>query len=402
MNNHIFQGMELTDVRVSSRILSTIKGKNNGPIYFFFAGIHGNEKAGISALQELFQELETQKDNIKGTLHAILGNRSALYENARFIDIDLNRIWTEDRIAYVKDSNRNTLNIEELEMLDLIHLINHEIQDKKTPVYFIDFHTTSSQSIPFITINDALINRKLAMKFPVPVILGIEEFLEGPMLSYINYKGFVALGFEAGQHEDPKSKENTISFIYLTLSFTGAFVEHDPKKHFFHFNRLAERTFHLNKAFEIVHHHQLRFKDSFQMLPGFESFQTLKKGETLAILNGHPFLSPISGRILMPLYQKQGNDAFFIIHRIPEWALKLSSFLRKYKLYKLMRILPGIQRDVNNKKVLIADLNITKYLAKSIFHLFGYRIQKSNNQKVRLYNREKTSKKDIYRNTPWW
>ncbi|HMQ07091.1 MAG TPA: succinylglutamate desuccinylase/aspartoacylase family protein [Saprospiraceae bacterium] len=402
MNNHIFQGMDLTDVRVTSRILGTIRGKNKGPLYFFFAGIHGNEKAGIIALQELFQELETHKESIKGTLHAILGNRSAFFENTRFIDIDLNRIWTEDRIAYVKDSNRNALNIEELEMLDLIYLINHEIQDKKTPVYFIDFHTTSSKSIPFITINDALINRKLAMKFPVPVILGIEEFLEGPMLSYINSKGFVALGFEAGQHNDPKSIENTLSFIYLTLSFTGAFIQHDPKKHFYHFNRLAVRSSHLNKAFEIVHHHPLGSNDSFQMLPGFESFQTIKKGETLAMLNGHQFHSPISGRILMPLYQKLGNDAFFIIHRIPEWALKLSSFLRKYKLYSLLRILPGIQKDENNKKVLIADLNITKYLAKSIFHLFGYRIQKSDDQNVRLYNRERTSKKNIYRKTPWW
>ena len=84
------------------------------------------------------------------------------------------------------------------------------------PIYFIDFHTTSSPSLPLVTINDALINRGLSKVFSVPIVLGREEYLEGSLLGYLNKEGYVSLGFEAGQHTDECSVINCETFRYLT------------------------------------------------------------------------------------------------------------------------------------------------------------------------------------------
>jgi len=51
--------------------------------------------------------------------------------------------------------------------------------------------------------------------------LGIEEFLEGPLLSYINELGYLAIGFEAGQNDRLASFENHKAFIYLSMLHSG-------------------------------------------------------------------------------------------------------------------------------------------------------------------------------------
>jgi hypothetical protein len=46
-------------------------------------------------------------------------------------------------------------------------------------------------SLPFITINDALINLKFSNCSPISIVLEIEEYLEGPILNYLNSLGYV-------------------------------------------------------------------------------------------------------------------------------------------------------------------------------------------------------------------
>jgi succinylglutamate desuccinylase len=49
------------------------------------------------------------------------------------------------------------------------------------------------------------------------------------------------------------------------------------------------------------------------MQPGYKNFQPIKKGELLAQQNGKPIYSEWDAYIFMPLYQKQGNDGFFVV-----------------------------------------------------------------------------------------
>ena len=186
-----------------NRIIGKIEGHKKGPTMVFFGGIHGNETAGVFALNHVFGELNAK--HISGTLYAITGNTEALRQNKRYLNHDLNRLWFQERIEEIQ--GKTQLKTEEAELLELFKII-HDILDTETgPFYFIDFHTTSSKTIPFITINDALINRKFSTLFPVPLVLGIEEYLEGPLLSYVNQLGYVSLGFESGQHDEKEQND---------------------------------------------------------------------------------------------------------------------------------------------------------------------------------------------------
>jgi hypothetical protein len=236
----------------------------------------------------------------------------------------------------------------------------------------------------------------------VPVVLGIEEFLEGPLLSYINQLGYVAIGFESGQHTDPEAVSNTIAFTYLALAAAGINGKMDVEDFEKYGLQLEKASNSVRDIFEVVHLHKITGLDVFRMLPGFESFQKINKGTHLATNNFLPVYSGFDGRLFMPLYQNQGNDGFFIIQKIPPIALWLSAFLRKIKIDNLFTLLPGVKWEHRDKEILLVDLKIAKFVAKPLFHLLGYRVRHLDAQYLRLYNREKASKKKKYRNEGWW
>ncbi|MEQ9581196.1 MAG: succinylglutamate desuccinylase/aspartoacylase family protein, partial [Arenibacter sp.] len=183
-----------------SRTIGHLKGSSGGPTMIFFGGIHGNEPSGEKAIQEVFLGIEENEISVNGNIYGIRGNVAALLAGKRFLDGDLNRLWTDEKIEKIKAKAENELLNEDKELLSIHQVLSDILKTESGPFYFIDFHTTSSKTLPFITINDALINRKFSKLFPVPIILGIEEYLEGPLLSYINEQGYLALGFESGQH----------------------------------------------------------------------------------------------------------------------------------------------------------------------------------------------------------
>ena len=52
------------------------------------------------------------------------------------------------------------------------------------------------------------------------------------------------------------------------------------------------------------------------MRPDYKNFQRIKKGEKLAFDDSEEVSSPDDGLILMPLYQKRGEDGFFLVKEI--------------------------------------------------------------------------------------
>lgn len=383
-----------------NRVIRKLKGAKSGPTVLFFAGIHGNEPAGVLALQQVLEELSLNEKNLQGTIYAVRGNLKALSEEKRYLDVDLNRLWTKANIKMVQ--NKKVLLVEEKELLELFDFLKEIIKTEKGLFYIIDYHTTSSKTLPFITINDSMINRKFAQQFPVPVVLGIEEFLEGPLLSFVNQLGYVAIGFESGQHSDHEAISNSVAFTYMTLVSAGVVGKMDVADFGNYPHQLEKAATSVRDIFEVVHLHKITGVDVFKMLPGFESFQKINKGTHLATNNFLPVYSNFDGRLFMPLYQNQGSDGFFIIRKIPFWALQLSAFLRKIKIDNLFTLLPGVKWEHKDKEILRVDLNIAKYMAKPLFHLLGYRVRHLDGRYLRLYNREKAAKKKMYKNAEWW
>lgn len=380
------------------RILGKIKGSMPGATIVFFGGIHGNETSGVFALKEALENINTK--TAKGTLYAISGNLNALEKHQRYIEEDLNRLWTKQQIETIK--NKTSLNADETELLDLLEVLTSILKNNQPPFYFIDLHTTSSKSLPFITINDALINRKFAKQFPVPIVLGIEEYLNGPLLSYINELGYVSLGFESGQHDAMSAIANHIAFVNLALVFSGFLKKEDIFGFSGFYKQLQTESRYIFDVFEIIYLYKVQQHDTFKMLSGFDSFEKITKGTKLAVNNKKEIISRYNGSIFMPLYQKKGSEGFFIIRPIKPFFLKLSAILRRGKVDNWLVLLPGISWFNKKEGALDVDLKIAKFFVKSFFHLLGYRNRHLTRTHLKLNNRERVAKTKIYRKEPWY
>lgn len=380
------------------RIIGHIKGDKKGPTLIFMGGVHGNEPAGIFGLQRVLSELDSQK--IKGNIYGIAGNLWALQHGERYQEADLNRLWTQERMSSLPQNGQPAIHQDEAEQIEVNQIIQDILKKEEGPFYFFDMHTTSSETIPFLTVNDSLLNRNYTIQYPLPIILGIEEYLDGPILSYINELGYVAFGFEAGQHDDMASIENCISFIYLSLLFTGSVKKEDIDFHKYH-DRLAKTTGDYRHIYEIFFRYLIQENEDFKMLPGFYNFQRVAEDQHIANSNGRAIKAKNKGRIFMPLYQPKGVDGFFAIKKIWSPFLMISAYIRKYRLDKILVILPGVKWLDQKKSGLIVNKKIARFMAKDLFHLFGYRHVYMDTYHFKMYNREATARISDYKNEPW-
>ncbi len=388
------------DLPIYQRVIGQIEGALPGPTLIFVGGIHGNEPSGVIALQNAIAEIQPLKKQLKGKVIALAGNIGALQQGLRYRDIDLNRQFTREKMKSLQTKHTEESNEIE-EQRELFNTIEQILETETGPFYFFDLHTTSGETIPFLTVNDSLLNRKFTKQYPLPIVLGIEEYLEGPLLSYINELGYVAFGFEAGQHTSEKSLQNHFSFVMLSLVYTGCMV---PKSIGFkkYYQQLSNAV-HKNFIFyEIIYRHEVSIKMKFKMNPGFENFQRIRKKEVLAIQTGGVIKAPQSGRIFMPLYQGKGNDGFFIIQKIPILFLWISKWVRNIQLDRLLVLLPGVRWKTHMREELLVNRKVARFLAKDLFHLLGYRSKKWDHTHFVMKNRERTSRKKEYMKTRWY
>lgn len=388
--------------KIQNRIIGHFQGSEPGPILVFFGGIHGNEPSGVQALEHVFKTLNKKSVSAKGSVYGILGNIPAILQKRRFVQKDLNRLWLKkeiERIEHIKETDRT---FEEQELHELLALINNLLDTHHQPFYFIDFHTTSSKTLPFITINDAMINRKFASLFPVPIILGIEEYLDGPLLSYINTLGYVSLGFESGQHSSEMARTNSIAFFWLAMVYSGAMQKEEVSSFDSYLMELSNSASNNRNFYEIKERYAIAPEDSFIMAPAFQSFESVPKGTLLAHHNEKVIYAEKKGILFMPLYQPQGGEGFFMIKRIPRWILSMSAMLRKVKADYLLTILPGVSWRDSSKTQLLVNLKVARFYSKAIFHLLGFRSRELDKYHFVINNREKTARNALYKDSPWY
>lgn len=365
------------------RIIGTFHGNKSGPNLIFFAGIHGNEPSGIYALQKVLDELQQIQPVFNGNIYAITGNIQALILGKRFIEKDLNRIWFPNYIIPKQERDKVPEYREKMEILSLLI----EILDNGRPTYIFDLHTTSSHSMPFISVSDTLKNRKIIRNIPTHLVLGLEELLDGPMFSFLSELGLPAVLFEAGQHDAISSYENHVAFIWTILTALKCVSKKNiPNYHTFA-EILKKNSPGGAKTYEIKFRHLIENQEVFRMKEGFVNFQRIEKGELLASNQHGPILSKRDGFIFMPLYQNQGCDGFFIVKEIKPFWFKVSSRTRKWKLDKTIKLLPGIHKIKKSNDTYLIDKNKARYKAISLLHLLGYRKVEYNGNKMKMSRR---------------
>jgi hypothetical protein len=379
---------KISELTKTGRIRWYRDGNRGGNVLMLFVGIHGNEPAGLNAIDRVSEKFENSDLSVYGSVYAITGNLKAIDSKQRYLDTDLNRLWelygTDKDFSILNGENSPSEFGESLDIKNTIEKIIERHQDDAKSFVFADLHTTSARSCAFILLNDTLENRDLARSFPVPQILGIEENIQGTLLSYINNLGYKAIGFEAGAHEDKTSVERSEAFLWLLLDKCNLISLSDEKiKH--HSDTLRSKSGIPDTYFEIRHHQLVDDPHYFEMIEGFENFDIVEKETPLAYERGELIRAPVSGRIFMPLYQKKGHDGFLIIREVSEYWLRLSAYLRKSFIHSILKYLPGV--TTVGKRSYEVNLNVARFLVKDIFHLFGYRVTKKDENTLICYRR---------------
>lgn len=298
-----------------SRIIGRIDGAGKGPTIIAFAGIHGNEPAGIDALENLFSELEGKEEQFKGKLIGIRANLHALYEGVRFVDEDMNRIWFPSIIDKIRRSAPEELqSSERIQIKSLLAILQREIdEDSDHPIIFVDLHSFSAQGDMFAITARKQSHIDLISSMHIPMIFGIEEALRGTALRYFQDYGYVTMALEGGNHQNRLTVINNTAAMMLLIAKAGCLSTEETPNYAEYDRHLLQQNKQLPSTVELVYQHIIENEDDFQMRPGYTNFQPIKKGEWLASDKNGKIRAQCDGYILMPLYQKQGDDGFFIV-----------------------------------------------------------------------------------------
>lgn len=354
------------------RVLASLEGGVPAPTLLCVAGLHGNEPLGVVGLRRVLAALESDRTGLEGRIVGLTGNRRALAEGRRFIDRDLNRSWNPGAIAALRRGQRPAT-AEDEELLELESEVREVLATATGDVFLLDLHTISGPGPAFAIFEDTLANRRFAFAFPVPLVLGLEEEVTGTLSNYLCSQGVVTLGFEAGQHTEPAAADRTADAVWLALEASGVLRAGSRPQVEEARRRLRRESGSLPHLVEVRHRHPIRPEDGFRMAPGFVTFQRVRKGQAIAADRRGTVRAGEDALLLMPLYQQQGDDGFFLVRRVrPVW-LRVSAVLRRLRLERHLHRLPGVHPHPERPLSFIVDRRVARWLTLELFHLLGFR-----------------------------
>lgn len=363
--------------RWTKRELGRFESDNRiGTTLVVIGGVHGNEPAGLIAAMRVLDTLNAeQPTGFHGRLIVLAGNIPALNsddENARYIDFDLNRIFTDEQIALPADTS-----VEHGQMQDLLAALR-AIRAHCDRMIVMDLHTTSSDAPPVAVFEDSILARAFARQMPLPIYLGFEEELGGLVIDRVtNELGSVAIVVEGGQHFDPQSIVVHEAAVWAGLHAAGILrvdaLGHETSPGDALRAAVGDQAY---KVFDIRHRHPIEH-DDFVICPGIVAGKVIKQDITaIAIEDGEEIVSPVRGRVFLPnmqAHKRVGDDGFFIVRHINEGWLGFSARVRKQEwIHWFIARLPGVYRLEDGS--LCVDRDIAGVLKRQVFHLFGYRL----------------------------
>lgn len=300
--------------KISEHYIGEIKGNKSGPILIAMAGTHGNEISGIAAIQQALEILKPLTNKLKGHFIGIKGNISALKKEIRYNSEDMNRLWERSILDKIRRTPYNQLaSPDRAEIKDLLQILDPLVLQNKREVIFIDLHTFSGKGGMFCITPDNQRNMEILEPMSVPLIFGIEKALKGTSIEYLEKAGHIGVAFETGTHATKEAEEAAFSGLITLLVSTGLVEE----KHIPDFNKhqeyLKERCEGYPKKLRYLYKHIVEPGDGFAMKPGYQNYDKISKGDILAEDKNGYIEAQVDGFMLMPLYQEQGSDGFFII-----------------------------------------------------------------------------------------
>jgi len=297
----------------SNKHLIGTLGNNEAKKLIVIGGMHGNEISGVEAIEETLEFFQKHPEiQLNGKIYFIKGNISALNKNERFIDKDLNRLWSDD---YIQNEHPDIFDVKEVK--ELHKLIAEDIcQNDYSNCTLLDLHTFSAKTGAFCIPADNPKSMALAQTFKTPFIEKLAGSLPETALNYFGNKGMASVVFEGGTHASIEAKENLKAGIFHTIAYLDLVNRKDFDIVFEMRKKLYEISKNLPHYLRLTYIHKLKEYNKYRTKPGYFNFKRINKNEVIATQDGSEIKSPSDGYILMPLYQKKGSDGFFIVQEL--------------------------------------------------------------------------------------
>ncbi|MEC8511026.1 MAG: succinylglutamate desuccinylase/aspartoacylase family protein [Planctomycetota bacterium] len=344
----------------------------DGPLVILTAGLHGNEPGGVRALRALFAALEDTPT--AGRIVGLAGNLAALQNGVRHHGQDLNRMWTEDSLRALGARRPEDDTADESELRALFSIIEAErdaARGRSREVILVDLHSTSADGGAFSVVPDSLPSRRLARDIGLPVVLGLEERIEGPLLTWLVAQGDTSAVVEGGQHEASSTRDVLLASLWVVLDHARVLPEGDV--------RLEQARRLLRQArgdapevLDLIYAHAIAEGEDFAMRGGWRNFMPVEDGCVLADQRGQEVSAPLSGYMLMPLYQGLGTEGFFLCRAVSRRWLLASRLLRRSWIEHGLRALPGVVALDTRAGRILARRGAPRWMAH-LLHLFGFR-----------------------------
>ncbi len=268
---------------VSSKVIEIDSGKP-GPSVAIFAGIHGNEKAGVYALQELLPGLELKR----GKLYAAFGNPAALAADVRMLGKNLNRCF------YAGNAGTDPEDVRARELMAVL--------DKCDAL--LDLHMFyDDNGQPFAICEDNGV--ALASKFDVDIIsTNWAETEPGATDGYMHLQGKIGICVECGPLA--KSRE-----------YTG-FAKHTALQFLKHLDMISDTIAFSDTAKCVVETYQTICKsgEDFVLSAGLSNFQLLWPGQLIAKDERQEYRAQAGDCIIFPHYKARVGEEAYILGRV--------------------------------------------------------------------------------------
>ncbi|MEQ8822409.1 MAG: succinylglutamate desuccinylase/aspartoacylase family protein [Sumerlaeia bacterium] len=295
---------------------------SQGPTVLLVGGMHGNEPAGIVAIQRVLEQLPARAESFRGRVTGLIGNCRATAQGVRYVSSDLNRLFLPESIRIIRNKPvlpPESAGAETCEIHEFTDAVGTVLAERPPGrLYVLDLHTSSAPSVPFLIARQTANNRRLAEALGFPAVTGFEGHLKGVFgMTFdsafeLSARNCACLVVESGQHDSSEALTYAIAAIWLTLAAAGCVPAEDAavERSRLLVSRLPGD---LPRRLRLTDRYAIKPEAGFAMRPGFRNFDPVREGQILADNRYGAITSPRDGLILMPLYQAQGEDGFFIV-----------------------------------------------------------------------------------------
>lgn len=208
--------------------LQSIVKKNNSNVLCVVGATHGDEPAGVQALEIIATHIRKGDWVVEDLdIVGIVGNPEAYKKNVRFIDQNLNRMFQK---KYLDDQESSFYEVRRAQELSSYF---KQLQNEYKKVYVLDVHSVSLSDIQMTVYRIGDKESEELIKKISPITLNFafeEEFLPGTVSGYSSSIGCVGFGVEAGSHTSSNAKlvalEIVESFIDQLARFSSKTISY--------------------------------------------------------------------------------------------------------------------------------------------------------------------------------